>query len=137
MKFIVGFAAASMVALAINALSASAALKPQTITFLSVKTTSTRVSTSKVVADHRDFSGKKVIGHDAVTCHIKGGAVTGCDLTIWFAKGTISASSVGPIEASKAVITGGSGAYAGAHGTGSWVDLNKAMTRTQYTLIIR
>jgi hypothetical protein len=128
--------------LLISVLPATAAPKPQVITFVSVQATAheTKISatSTRVLLTDNDYAGKQKIGHDTVNCLLARG-VLHCSIAFSLGKGTILARATVKDDAAttKGVISGGTGAYAGATGVLSTRNLNKAGTRTQITLAVR
>jgi len=122
-----------VVGLTIAAVPATAAPKPQVITFVSSQTSIHDKNSTTVVIDDKDTSGKTQVGHDVITCNVNGPKVLGCGIVVSLTKGTISAK----FDSGPGTITGGTGAYPGATGTFGHKPLNQAKTNVQITLTIK
>lgn len=125
-------------------LSAAAALgggvllataSPSTLTF----TSQTKSQTATFTSTDDVLQGAKKIGTDKVVCTSNGSNTASCKLTVTLAKGTINGTftstenaSSGPIK-----VVGGTGAYEGATGTGTYKNLNKDGTKTAVTLKLK
>jgi hypothetical protein len=114
-----------------------AAAKSTNISFVSVQVRTH--GTKPALAENVDYQGKKRIGHDTLTCTIVNARLAHCTMAVTLAKGTINArldlkrsSDDGPIT-----ITGGTGSYAGAKGTGKYRILNDTGTRTAVALHLK
>ncbi len=132
MKAVGGLLGAGVAVLAIAAVPAAAAPKPQVITFVSSQT-SFHDKNSMVYIGDKDTVGNKQIGHDAIACKVNGPKVLGCVIVVTLAKGTISAK----FTAGKGTLTGGTGAYSGAHGSFAAKTLNQAKGIAQVTLTLK
>jgi hypothetical protein len=118
--------------------SGAAAAAPETISFVSVQV-STHGSGHTAVSVDNDYRGKTKIGHDTLTCNIVNARLARCLLAVTLAKGTIRgrldlrrSSDEGPIT-----ITGGTGRYKDAKGTGKYRILNESGTRTSMALHLK
>jgi hypothetical protein len=141
MNAVGGLLVAGVATLAIGVVPATAAPKPQVITFVSSQTSSHDVNTTphEVVINDKDTSGKTQVGHDVITCKVNGPKVLGCVFVFSLAKGTITVKSgagTANNTPAKAKITGGTGAYSGAHGTVAFKNVNKAGTDVRVTLTL-
>ncbi len=142
MKNAGGVFLSAVAALAIAAIPATAAPKPQVITFVSVQTGTHDLNTTphEVVINDKDISGNKTVGHDVITCKVNGPKVLGCVFVFSLAKGNITVKS-GAVKAntgpSNGMITGGTRAYAGAHGSAAFKTLNQAKGIVQITLTLK
>jgi hypothetical protein len=130
-KKVIAFAGTAAVLVAGAALAAAA---PQTIAFTSV-TASQKQTKTGFTSVSNDFQGKTKVGQDRLKCIFKGN-VGACAVTVTRSDGTIKAAFTikgnptgGPLK-----VVGGTGAYAGAGGTGTYKNLNKSGSRTAVTL---
>ncbi len=141
MRTVGGVFLSAVAALAIAAVPATAAPKPQVITFVSYQTNIHDAGTNTVVINDKDIQGKKQIGHDVFTCKVNGPKVTGCVAVFSLAKGTMSvksgAGSATDTSKWKPIITGGTRAFSGAHGTAAYKTLNQAKGTVQITLMLK
>jgi hypothetical protein len=108
---------------------------PQTIKLTSVQVTSKQSSKGFTGTDNVLQNGKKV-GTDTLSCVF---ATSVCKVTVKLPKGSINARFVTKANATGGTltITGGTGAYEGAKGTGSFQNLNKQGSRTAVTLNLK
>ena len=105
-----------------------------TLSFTSQTTSQkfTSVSTDDVI------QGGKKIGTDRVVCRQVSETKAACSVTVTLAKGTILATFTGgPQNSGPIKVTGGTGAYEGATGTGTYKNLNKDGTKTAVVLKLR
>jgi hypothetical protein len=142
MKAVGGLLVAGVAALAVAAVPAAAAPKAQVIKFISSQTSAHDLNTTphEVVIDDKDTSGNTQVGHDVITCKVNGSKVLGCVFVFSLSKGTITVKSgAGKANTTPAnpIITGGTGAYAGAHGTAAFKTLNQAKGIVQVTLTLK
>jgi len=115
--------------------SVLAAASPTTIAFTSVQTHSTQTMSGFGSRD-TDFQGTKRIGHDHIACVFTTRSTAACRAIVVLATGAVKVRfTVGGSTRQGALrVTGGTGAYAGATGTGSFKNLDRAGTRTAVTI---
>jgi len=135
MRRIIAFVAVAALAGAVAVPLAAA--KPKTVSFISVVTTYTQSQTRYTSVGDLYQGGKKV-GQAHYACALSGN-IGKCTAHARLPKGTIVfkyvydySSPAGPVT-----VTGGTKAYAGAHGTGTYTPLNPQDSRTAIKLHIR
>lgn len=113
---------------------AVAANATTTISFISVTKSEKETRNGYMAKDEVRQNGKK-IGTDTLTCKFAKNRAQ-CRVVVKLAKGSITATFTGSAQGTGGPlkIVAGTGAYAGATGTGSYKNLNKQGTRTRVTL---
>jgi hypothetical protein len=121
------------VAVALIAPAADAAT-PRAFTVIATQTAS-KQGTKSITFRETLASGKKVVGHDQVTCKQATKASLRCVATFTVSKGVIRvAGSVFYAKAANTLaITGGSGSYTAAKGTLTLRDLTSKTTAESFT----
>jgi hypothetical protein len=134
-KALAGFSILAATAAMSVALSATGALKMQTIAFTSVQVSQHLVH-GKYVISNNDFVGSKQVGHDQLTC-----TQARCDLVVTvtsapLAQGTIAGWFKPTGTHGTGTITSGTGAYSSGKGAFTWKNLNKKGTKTAVVMSI-
>jgi hypothetical protein len=82
------------------------------------------------------FQGGKKVGTDRVSCTSVSETKASCQVTVTLAKGTIVATFTSTQRSSGGAlkVVGGTGAYDGATGSGTYRNLNQKGTKTSVTL---
>ena len=132
MKTLLALAAATA---ALTAGAALATAAPQTMSFTSVTVSQKQTKTGFSSVSTDLVAGKKV-GTDRLVCTYAGKDKARCKVTVIRPKGTIAiaftttqTSTGGPLT-----ITGGTGSWSGATGTGTYKNLDKNGSKTAVTL---
>ena len=108
------------------AVSATGLTRPGTLSFTAVNTSALKLTTKIVIRDD-DYAGKRLIGHDNLTCAYATGK---CTALFALTAGTIKARFVGSGTTGSGTVVGGTGSYSGARGSFTWRNLNASGSRT-------
>ena len=110
----------------------------RTLSLTSVQIREKVTSTGLTIWDN-DMRAHKRIGHDRLICRFTPRRTAACTIAFVLADGTLHASTeLAEVQTHGTIrVLGGTGAYRGATGNGTFKNLNKAGTRTLVILNLR